>query len=102
MSPDTPFDRRLRRLRRDRAAGTAGDGGYLLHLAADELLERLSWVKRDFAEALNIGAADDYLRRGLERRVASVICCDPGRLFARQATVQCDEDRLPFADGSFD
>ena len=102
MSSDTPFDRKLRRLRRDRAARAAGDGRYLLHLAADELLERLSWVKRDFAEALNIGAADDYLSRGLERRVETVTSCDPGRLFAGQAGVQCDEDRLPFADGSFD
>jgi SAM-dependent methyltransferase len=70
--------------------------------AADELLARLGWVKRDFAEALNIGAADDYLRGGLERRVGSVTSCDPGRLFARQAGAQCDEDRLPFADSSFD
>jgi hypothetical protein len=50
MSVDTPFDRRLRRLRRDRAAARFADADYLYKLAADELLERLSMVKRSFGQ----------------------------------------------------
>ncbi|HEX8214131.1 MAG TPA: methyltransferase domain-containing protein [Allosphingosinicella sp.] len=102
MSADKPFDRRLRRLRRDRAAAAPGAVRYLHHLAADELIERLSWVKRDFGEALNIGASDDYLAEQLEMRGLKVASCDSGRRFGGAAGVQCDEDRLPFADASFD
>jgi len=59
-------------------------------------------VKRGFAEALSIGAADDYLAGRLEAGGMKVTSCDAGRLFGRAAGVQCDEDRLPFADASFD
>ena len=102
MSADKPFDRRLRRLRRDRAAAAPKASRYLHGLAADELIERLSWVKRDFVEALNIGAADDYLSTQLRTRAMKVTSCDAGRLFGRATGVQCDEDHSPFADASFD
>jgi SAM-dependent methyltransferase len=102
VSQERPFDRRLRRLRRDRAAAAPEAGRYLHRLAEDELIERLSWVKRDFGEALNIGAADAYLTAQLEMRGMSVTSCDPGGHFGRAAGIQCDEDRLPFADASFD
>ena len=102
MSVDKPFDRQLRRLRRDRAAGAGPAGQYLHHLAADELLERLSWVTRDFKQALNLGSGDEYLASGLKARGIEVMSADPGRLFARASGIQCDEDRLPFADGVFD
>ncbi len=102
MSADKPFDRRLRRLRRDRAAAAPEGSLYLHHLAADELIERLSCIKREFTEALNVGSADNYLTEQLELRGLNVTACDPGRLFAQAAGVQSDEDRLPFADASFD
>lgn len=102
MSADKPFDRQLRRLRRDRAANADESSQYLHHLAADELLDRLSLVKRDFSDALILGSADNYLSRQLERRGIEVRAADPGRLFALRTGVQCDEDRLSFADGSFD
>jgi SAM-dependent methyltransferase len=102
VSTDKPFDRRLRRLRRDRAAAAPEASRYLHRLAADELIERLSWVKRDFTDALIIGAADGSLGAELERRGIKVTSCDPGRLFGRAAGVQCDEDLPPFADASFD
>jgi SAM-dependent methyltransferase len=66
------------------------------------LIERLTWVKREFAEALNIGASDDYLAAKLEMQGLKVTSCDSGPAFGRAAGVQCDEDRLPFADESFD
>lgn len=102
MSADKPFDRQLRRLRRDRAARAPEAGQYLHHLVADELLERLSWVKREFTEALNLGSADNYLTGQLELRGIRVTAADPGRLFALRSGIQCDEDRLPFSDRSFD
>jgi SAM-dependent methyltransferase len=103
MSQDAPFDRRLRRLRRDRAAKLLPAADYLHRLAADELVERLDCVKRDFRHALDLGCGGGYLTRRLRERGLEVTPCDSGELFARAAGgVQGDEDRLPFADGAFD
>jgi SAM-dependent methyltransferase len=103
MDEDGPFDRQLRRLRRDRAAAKAGAADYLHRLAADELLERLDIVRRSFARALDLGCGDSYLTARLRERGMEVIGADPGFAFARAASgVQCDEDRLPFGDGAFD
>jgi SAM-dependent methyltransferase len=103
MSQDAPFDRRLRRLRRDRAASRFGEADYLHRLAADELIERLDFVKRDFRRALDLGCAGGYLTRRLRERGVEVTPCDPGAAFARAVGgVVGDEDRLPFADGAFD
>ncbi|MEO7177640.1 MAG: methyltransferase domain-containing protein [Allosphingosinicella sp.] len=103
VSQDLPFDRRLRRLRRDRAAGLFAEADYLYRLAADELIERLDCVKRDFRRALDLGCAGGYLTRRLRERGLDVTPCDSGGVFARAAGgVQADEDRLPFADGAFD
>ncbi|HEU0100502.1 MAG TPA: methyltransferase domain-containing protein [Allosphingosinicella sp.] len=103
MSQDVPFDRRLRRLRRDRAAARFAEADYLHRLAADELIERLDCVRREFRRALDLGCAGGYLTRRLRERGLEVTPCDPGGAFARRAGgVQADEDRLPFADGAFD
>jgi SAM-dependent methyltransferase len=103
MIADTPFDRPLRRLRRDRAALRFPDADYLHRLAVDELLDRLSLVKREFGQALDLGSFGEYLADQLRGRGLEVFSCDSGRLLAAKAGgVQCDEDRLPFADGSFD
>lgn len=103
MTEDKPFDRRLRRLRRDRAAGRFAAADYLHRLAAEELFARLDWVKRDFHEALALGCAGEFVSERLRERGLNVTTADPGAAFARAAGgVQCDEDRLPFADGAFD
>ncbi len=103
MSQDTPFDRGLRRLRRDRAASRFHRADYLHRLMADELVERLGFVKRDFRRALDLGCAGGYLAGRLRERGLEVVACDSGGAFARAAGgVQADEDRLPFADGAFD
>lgn len=100
---DLPFDRALRRLRRDRAARAGSDSRFLLHRAADELLERLDLVARPFATALELGCGDDYLGTRLRARGLTVTSVDAGALFAGNASGrQGDEDRLPFPDGSFD
>ncbi|HEX8309475.1 MAG TPA: methyltransferase domain-containing protein [Allosphingosinicella sp.] len=103
MSQDAPFNRRLRRLRRDRAARRFAEADYLHRLAADDLIERLDFVKRDFRRALDLGCAGGYLTRRLRERGLEVTAFDAGSAFARCAGgVQGDEDRLPFADGAFD
>jgi SAM-dependent methyltransferase len=100
---DTPFDRRLRRIRRDRAAGRFAGADYLHRLAGEELLYRLDCVTRPFARVLDLGCADGFLSRELQGRGLEVTRADAGSIFARSGDgVQCDEDRLPFADGSFD
>jgi SAM-dependent methyltransferase len=100
---DTPFDRRLRRLRRDRAAAAGGAADYLLDRAAGELLERLEGVTRRFTRALLIGAASPRIAGALRARGIEVVAADAGFAFARAADgVQGDEDRLPFGDARFD
>ena len=103
MIDDKPFDRRLRRLRRDRAAPLLHGADYLHRRVCDELIERLELVRRPFAEALNLGCADASLSNALRARGIRVADADAGFRFALAAGgVQCDEDRLPFADSSFD
>ena len=101
MEADLPFDRALRRLRRDRAALRGEEALYLHRRAANELIERLDVVKRDFRRALDLGSGSTYLTWRLRERGIEVVTADAGSLYARGG-VQCDEDRLPFADGSFD
>lgn len=100
---DGPFDRSLRRLRRDRAARSSGAAAYLVDRVADELVERLDLVTRRFERALDLGCGDGALGDRLRARGIKTVSADAGALFAaRQGGVECDEDRLPCADGSFD
>ena len=106
---DSPeiFDRRLRRMRRDRAAAVFGDHAFLIEHMADELAERLAMVKRDFGGVLILGSHDGRIAGRFARAGRTVVSADAGFAFARASAknhpaVQCDEDRLPFADASFD
>jgi SAM-dependent methyltransferase len=97
------FDRRLRRLRRDRAASCFADHAFLLDHMIEELLFRLGSVTRDFERALDLGCFDGRLSRALAKLGIDALAADPGFAFASPSGgVQCDEDRLPFADSSFD
>jgi NADH dehydrogenase [ubiquinone] 1 alpha subcomplex assembly factor 5 len=99
---DLPFDRMLRRMRRDRAAATGGTD-WLRRRMADDILERLDLVTRPFERALDLGCADLYLTTRLRARGLDVVAADAGPRWAKMADgVCCDEDRLPFAEGSFD
>lgn len=90
-------------MRRDRAAVRFSEADYLHRLAADEMMERLDLVKRDFRQALDLGCAGGYLTGRLRERGLTVTPFDCGGAFARgSGGVQGDEDRLPFADGAFD
>ncbi|WP_419825712.1 methyltransferase domain-containing protein [Sphingomonas sp.] len=97
-----PFDRRRRRARRDRAAARIAAHGFLADHIAAELLERLEGVRRDFARALIVGASP-LLAGALGGRGIACVTAEAGaRLAGAAHGVQCDEDRLPFADVSFD
>ncbi len=56
-----------------------------------------------FARALDLGCSYGSLTRALQERGMEVIACDAGARFVETiGGVQCDEDMLPFAPGSFD
>jgi NADH dehydrogenase [ubiquinone] 1 alpha subcomplex assembly factor 5 len=102
-SPPEPFDRNRRRRRRDRAAARFAAHGFLAHHMADDLLARLESVERRFSRILVLGAADGYLADLLTAPDRLIVSADAGHRFAQQVGgVQCDEDRLPFADAAFD
>lgn len=107
MPPDSGppeiFDRRLRRLRRDRAQPGFAAHDFLRAAMIEGLLDRLDMVTRRFARALDLGCADGGLASALRARGMEVVACDAGPRFARAADgACCDEDRLPFPPESFD
>lgn len=64
------------------------------------IVERLSAVKREFADVLDLGCFDASLPCPPGARITRV---DPGAAFAVAAGgIQADEDRLPFGDSLFD
>src|SRR3546814_8590829 len=88
---------------RDGADGQITKGDYDQRMASEELLDRLDLVKRDFRDALDLGCGDGFLSERLRARGLTVVSADAGASFASAANgVQCDEDRLPFADAAFD
>ncbi|KQT32227.1 methyltransferase type 11 [Sphingomonas sp. Leaf412] len=98
-SPDI-FDRAARRRQRDRAAIRFADHDFLRAAMLDGIVDRLGLVTRDFADVLDLGCFDGAFAAAPGARVARV---DPGFAFARGVGgIQADEDRLPFADSSFD
>jgi SAM-dependent methyltransferase len=98
------FDRTARRRRRDRAAPAYADHDFLRVAMLDGIAERLDAVTRDFTDFLDLGSFDAaFMPSPGTRPGARVARLDPGFRFAAGAGgVQADEDRLPFADASFD
>ena len=101
------FDRQLLRQRRNRAAVNAAEHEFLLARVADDLVERLSAIRRTFPAALNLGAHNGLLGRRLRRLpgIELVIDMDPSSRMLAQCGgphVQADEEALPFADASLD
>lgn len=104
--PPRIFDRALQRRRRLRAL-QSGPVDFLLRHVAQELVERLLAVKRDFHIAADIGTPGNALRAALRSQdiVPDAIAVDPlaadlpdeGRW-----RVAADEEALPLADGSLD
>jgi SAM-dependent methyltransferase len=103
----TVFDRTLVRRRRDRAA--AGFAGYrfLFDEVAERLAGRLEMVRRPFPHALDLGCHDGVAGRlaTVAKGIEVLVSCDLApRMAARSGglAVVADEERLPFADASFD
>ncbi|MBY0564844.1 MAG: methyltransferase domain-containing protein [Hyphomonadaceae bacterium] len=97
-----PFEPRLVRMRKRRAARTFHDAAFLHHRAAADLADRLEAIPRPFKRALAIGGSGVFLtelalRPGLKARIESVVNAD-----LHTGDVLIDLDRLPFQDGSFD
>lgn len=102
MNATVLFDRDLRRMRRDRAARSRLDP-FLHQHAFAELIDRLRDVRRSFDHALLIGCAAPGWPSEVRSIARRVTVSDPSPLLATQcAGVVADEDRLPFADASFD
>ena len=100
MTAPALFDRAARRRRRDRAQADYAEHDFLRAAMLDGIDDRLSTVTRRFADMLDLGCFDAQLRPPPGVRVVRV---DAGAAFARAAGgIQADEDRLPFADNSFD
>lgn len=94
------FARPRRRLHRDRAQPGFARADFLHRFMLEGVEERLQAVTRGFVDVLDLGCFDAAFTPPPGARVARF---DPGFAFARVAGgVQGDEDRLPFADGSFD
>lgn len=94
-------------MRRDRAAGAAGDHDFLLRRVADDLSERLAIVRRDFPLGLDLGSHHGVLGRqlGASPNVGRLVSLDPSSRMLAQAPstrVQGRLDALPFAPASFD
>lgn len=87
-----PFDRLARRRQRARVSGTAD---FLRAAIARELAERVAALDRRFGAVLDIG------RSGITGDHTVALDTSAARVRVNNA-VAGDEDRLPFADGSFD
>ena len=78
------FDMPLRAMRRDRAA-RAGPELFLLERAFADCLERLELVQRSFRQALLLGCPSSAWAGRLKHAAESVVCVDPGAVFAQNA-----------------
>ncbi len=97
------FNRKSRRIVRDRAYARAKGKDFLSQIMVEEIMERLDVVKRTFRRALIIGLPAEGLGRELQTRGIKVVFADSSARAAEAlGGVICDDDRLAFADHSFD
>jgi len=101
------FDRRLVRLRRERAAANWAAHDFLFREVAERLAERLDDVRRRFPMALELGRRGDALTAAIETRtgIETVIHAGLSQSALRGAgalAVAADEEALPFRDDAFD
>lgn len=97
------FDRQARRYQRGRAAPGFASHAFLKDVMIDELCARIDENPLVPQRVLDIGAHDGRLGRRIG--AAWTVALDPALAFARTCrapTLVADEDRLPFADASFD
>ncbi|MBN2751481.1 MAG: methyltransferase domain-containing protein [Rhodospirillaceae bacterium] len=110
QSRPTLFDRSLLRRHRDRAVrgvNPAQSPDFLLHEAAERLLDRLTDILLSFPLAIDLGAHTGQLARLRAGRgnIETLISVEPSAAMAALApspTVIADEDALPFSDSCAD
>ncbi len=104
-APPLIFDRALLRARLVRAARRGG-ADFLLARVADDLMDRLGSIKRDFPRVLDLGTPSPLLARGLASRApARFTRASPVAEAASVASWEslvADHENLPFAPESFD
>jgi SAM-dependent methyltransferase len=101
--PAQLFDRAARRRMRDRAAAGFARHGFLIDAMVDDIAARLTEAGGRFDRVLDLGGHDGRL--GARIGGSFTVTVDASLAFARTAprpAVVADEDRLPFADASFD
>lgn len=109
-SPVQVFDRRLLRLRRERAApGLAGPAGFLVEEVAARLAERVAEVRREFPAALVLGGHRGLLARAMRPLAGgtSLVVADTSRGMLEGCSpdalrVVADEEAVPFGADRFD
>lgn len=100
--PDELFNRRLRALRRDRAA-RKGPELFLLDRAFDDCVDRLADIARPFSDVLLLGCPSPEWPARLGSISDKVDVTDPGGLFAKRAGgLQVGEDRHDFGEERYD
>jgi len=108
-APPRLFDRTLHRKRLDRAARGYANADFLQRRAAHDVAERLDPILRSFPLAVDLsargGAFAEALAVEAPGKVGTLIEADLShRMLAARAgpRIVADEERLPFADASFD
>jgi NADH dehydrogenase [ubiquinone] 1 alpha subcomplex assembly factor 5 len=103
MTQSDIFSRATRRRFSDRAFTSSPEDRWLTRLIAVELADRLGAINRSFERVLIIGDDGGELQNLIVPNGLFTVIADSGfKSVAAIAGVQCDEDRLPFADTSFD
>jgi SAM-dependent methyltransferase len=97
VGPPKIFDRALLRRRLSRAMAK-GATDFLMARAADDLLDRLLTVKREFPRSLDLGSPTEHFSQA----VAASGRARPLRASSHGGDVVIDEEAPPFAAGSFD
>jgi SAM-dependent methyltransferase len=101
-APNTPFEPRLLRLRKQRARAGLSDEAFLHLRVAADLADRLEAIPRAFECVLVLGGGGSFSaaikhRPELRARLGAIIEAD-----VASGAVLLDPERLPFADASFD
>lgn len=103
MMPPDIFDRNARRTQRGRMLDYGPDDRWIIGRMADDLMERLGSIRRPFRQALILGSDFGTVRPLLESQGISCVLAEASPSIAKSSGgIACDEDRLAFADGSFD
>jgi NADH dehydrogenase [ubiquinone] 1 alpha subcomplex assembly factor 5 len=96
------FDRKLLRLRRDRAAGKIDQYDFLFKEVADRLMERLDVVKKELPVIVDLGGAHGKLTQKLKQRAGTQQVIRMDTSFSMKPDVVADEEFLPFRTESLD